>query len=100
MVEHSNIDYVSTIFEYPALTKITGQPDYPTLKRIKDELKANAASVPSDLGGGNHGHLGIVLTPQEYTQVSEAHPYIRPIHPGSLTIAPGIAQHAAHRMRE
>ena len=48
----TNIDYKTTNFEYPNLTKISGQPNYELLKTIKDELKANAASVPSNLGGG------------------------------------------------
>ena len=47
----TNIDYKTTNFEYPNLTKISGQPDYELLKLIKDELKANAGSVPSNLGG-------------------------------------------------
>ena len=82
----NTVDYVNTNFEYTTLTKLGGQPDYPALKRIKDELKANAASVPSDLGGGDHGHLGLVLTAQEYLQVSETQPYVRPVHPGSLNL--------------
>ena len=47
------------------LTKIQGIPTHEPLRRIKNEIKANAASVPSDLGGGVHGHLGLILTVQE-----------------------------------
>ena len=48
----TNINYKTTNFEYPVLTKISGQPNYELLKTLKNELKANAASVPSNLGGG------------------------------------------------
>ena len=94
----SNIDYKTTNFEYPVLTRITGQPNYALLKTIKDELKANAGSVTSDLGGGHYGHLGLVLSPAEYLNVS-AMPYVRPVHPGQLTIPAGISQHEATRLR-
>ena len=94
----TNIDYVDTYFEIPTLTKIHGEPTYFQLKELKNELKANATSVTSDLGGGANGHLGLVLTPAEYTTVS-ATAYNRPVHPGPLVIAPGTAQHEATRLR-
>ena len=94
----TNIDYVDTYFEIPTLTKIHGEPTYFQLKELKNELKTNATSVTTDLGGGGHGHLGLVLTPAEYLIVS-ATAYNRPPHPGTLTIAPGTAQHEATRLR-
>ena len=53
--------------------------------------------MTSDLGGGAHGHLGLVLVPAEYAAVSPV-PYVRPVHPGALIIPPGTAQHEAHRL--
>ena len=94
----TNIDYVDTYFEIPTLTKIHGEPTYFQLKELKNELKPNITSVTTDLGGGGHGHLGLVLTPAEYLTVS-ATAYNRPPHPGTLTIAPGTAQHEATRLR-
>ena len=87
----TNINYVETYFEYPTLTRIHGAPTYDTLKTLKDQLKANATSVTSDLGGGNHGHLGLVLDAPEYVNVSVV-PYVRPLHPGNLRIH--LAQHS------
>ena len=72
-------------FEYPTLTKIHGRLDYRGLKTIRDEVKANASSVYSDLGGGQHGHLGLVSTPPQYALAS-AIPYVRHMHPGQLVI--------------
>ena len=67
------------------LTKIHGQPSYQALKLIKDEIKANAAAIYSNLGGAALGHLGLVLTLQEYQHVL-AVPYQRHVHPGLLTL--------------
>ena len=85
---NTNIDYVNTSFQYPVLTKVHDTPTYELLKRIKDEMKANASNVQCDLGGGKHGHLGLVLTPVEYATVS-ATPYVRPVHPGPNPAAAG-----------
>ena len=99
MASNTNINYIDTNFEYPVLTKIHEQPTYASLKIIKDKLKANATQVPSDLGGGANGHLGLVLTPPEYTLVDPT-PYVRPIHPGTLIIPVGTTQHESQRLRE
>ena len=52
----ANVDYISTVFEYPVLTKIHDVPTYELLKKIKDELKTNATKVQCELGGGKNGH--------------------------------------------
>ena len=95
----SNIDYATTYFTHDPLTKIHGEPTFTTLKNLKDELRANASSVPSNLGGGLHGHLGLILTPAEYANVLPT-AYLRPTPPPPLTIAPGTPVHTAMRARE
>ena len=50
-----------------------------------------------DLGGGVHGRLGLVLSPNEYAMIS-AISYVRPLHPGILAIPAGTAQHEATRL--
>ena len=95
----TNIDYRTTFFEFPQLTKIHGEPDYDTLHRLHNELKSNAGSVPSTLGGGAHGHLGLILDAQRYATVSNI-PYIRPNFPGPLLIPPGITPQIAMLYRD
>ena len=73
---------------YENLTPITGEPDFESLQRLKNEIKANAQSVPSTLGGGNHSMLGLVLTPVEYALVS-AVPFVPEPHPGPLVFPAG-----------
>ena len=91
------IDF-TTLFEYATLSKINGEPDYDQFKILKDKLKANATKIPSDLGGGNFGHLGLVLSPAEYANVS-AVPYVRPLHPGVLVIPNALSDRTETRLR-
>ena len=60
------IDYTTAKFELPVLEKIHGESSYESLKNLKKQLKTNALSLSSDLGGGEHGHLSLVLTSEEY----------------------------------
>ena len=69
----TNIDYVDTYFEFPTLTNIHGEPTYFQLKELKNELKSNATSVTSDLGGGGNGHLGLVLSQQNIPTLVQLH---------------------------
>ena len=94
----SPTDY-TTYFEYPVPTKIHGEPQFESLQTLKDQLKTNSQTVVSDLGGGAHGHLGLVLPADEYALVSPV-PYAFPVHPGALHIPAGTAQHEAIRLRD
>ena len=69
------------------LTPIVGEPTYATLKTLKDQLKANAASVPTTLGGGNHGYLGLILSPATYATISPT-AFIKPAYPGQHPAIP------------
>ena len=60
---------IQSRFQYPTPTIIRGEPTHQDLKRLNTELRANASSIDSDLGGGDHGYLGLVLTAPEYTAV-------------------------------
>lgn len=84
-------------FQYPVLTKTT-MLNFSSLNTIKDEVKANTASIHLDLGGGMHGHLGAVSTVPEYALVLPV-PYVEPVNPPPLVIPPGTTQHIANGMR-
>ena len=45
-----------------------------SLTSLKKELQSNTQLVGSNLSGGAHGHLGLVLTPAKYQTIS-ATPY-------------------------
>ena len=100
MTRDKPINYIDQYFEFKELTKIHGEPTYENLKNLHNQLKTNATSVPSNLGGGAHGHLGLVLSPTEYAIIAPNTPFVRPVHPGILTIPQGTANHAAVTMKE
>jgi hypothetical protein len=71
-----------TYFQHKVLTKIHGPPSYKSLQNVSTELKANASSVPSTLGGGQNGHLGLLLSDAIYITVPLAIPWVTPGNPG------------------
>ena len=92
MSTNSSINYIDTFFEFKELTKIHGEPTYESLKELHNQLKANACTVPSNLGGGQHGHLGLVLSPTKYALISNT-PFVKPAHPGVYVADPANTQH-------
>ena len=71
-------------FPHKALTKIVGQPTPLALQRLRTELIANAMAVPSTRGGGINGHLCLLLTDEEYEDLSPGVPFDAPVHPGPV----------------
>jgi hypothetical protein len=69
-------------FQHPVLTKIHGKPVYESVRLLADEVKANAANVPTTLGGGEYGHLGLVLSDQRYAALPNSIPWVTPVNPG------------------
>ena len=52
------------------VTKVLGQPTNQDIDLLDDELTAIASSFPTSLGGGLHGHAGLIKTVADY----EVHP--------------------------
>jgi hypothetical protein len=86
-------------FPHQTLNKVTGNPSYSDLQALYRQAKANAQSVPCTLGGGNNGHLGLIIDAITYARISPASPYIRAIHPGPITTATDTAANIAERVR-
>jgi hypothetical protein len=57
-------------FPHSSLPKVTGEPTFEDLKVIRRLLNTNAMSVYSYVGGGPHGHLGIIMTNEEYFAIA------------------------------
>ena len=51
--------------------KITGEPTYDDLRHLRAILYQNAASVPTQRGGGQHGHLGMIMPALAYAGISQ-----------------------------
>jgi hypothetical protein len=57
-------------FPHSSLPKVTGKPTFEDLKVIRRLLNTNTMSVASYEGGCHHGHLGIIITNEEYFDVA------------------------------
>ena len=78
---HGLIDYQSTFFDYPTLTKISGEHTLGALMTLHNELKANTQSVDTTFGGGAHGHLGLVIPAGIYNTIAPDTLYTKPRQP-------------------
>ena len=63
------------------LTRVHGKPHFESLNILHDELKANASSVTSTIGGGMYGHSGLLLSEMIYATLSDAS-FVTPTNPG------------------
>ena len=95
-----SIDYASSYFKYKTPTPIRGEPTHKSIKRLKLELQANASSVETDLGGGNYGYLGLVLTDAEYAAIPNTQPFVAPNYPPPLVIPATATQIQALELKE
>jgi len=96
-----DIDYKNNIFDHPDLTRIIGEPTTASLITLHQEVKANAQSVSTSLGGGANGHLGLVCSPETYQELVPGDtPYIRPTNPGRLQILGTETQYQIAQRRD
>jgi hypothetical protein len=57
-------------FPHSSLPKVAGEPTFEDLNDIQRLLNTNAMSVASYEGGGIRGHLGIIMTDEEYFAIA------------------------------
>uniref|UniRef100_A0A7S2VD11 Uncharacterized protein n=1 Tax=Entomoneis paludosa TaxID=265537 RepID=A0A7S2VD11_9STRA len=68
-------------FPHPILTKVVGQPTPKAMQLFRKELYANAMSVASTRGGGQNGHLALMMDEPTYTALAGV-AFVVPVHPG------------------
>jgi hypothetical protein len=73
---------------HSSLPKVTGEPTFEDLKVIRRLLNNNAMSVALYEGGGRHGHLGIIMTNEEYFAiVVDIFPLPKNLGPSAAVVA-------------
>ena len=82
------------------VTKIHGQPTNRDIDRLEDELIAIASNHHSELGGGLHGHAGLVKTVADYELMAPGTPFIFPANPGVYPQGPIPAAQRPQREAE
>jgi hypothetical protein len=83
-----------------AVTKINGQPTNKDIDLLDNELTAIASSFPSELGGGMHGHAGLIKSVADYEIFAPGTPFIMPSNPGHYPAGPIPAVQRAQREAE
>jgi hypothetical protein len=61
------------------------RPTHLTLATLHRELNAYALQQKTNLGGGRHGYLALLLTPAAYLLLTQT-PFVEPLHPGNNPI--------------
>ena len=84
------------VFPYSTLTAAPGKPTYAAIKQTQRKIFTCARSIAYLRGGGQHGELGLVMTPSAYDLVAPATPYIRPVHPGYPPTYDSMTQREIH----
>ena len=65
----SYIHCIDTLFDWSNLTPIRDEPTFKTIHKLRNKTKAYAKSDYSNVGGGSHGHLSVVLTDAKYSLI-------------------------------
>ena len=94
MASTLSLESIKGLFPHLVIPRQIGAPSYETISDVHTKLKANASSVPTTLGGGAHGHLGLMLGPATYLAIT-GHNYAIPADPGAQPVIPaGTTRHA------
>ena len=86
MSTYSIKNYYTTHFQYLSLDKIHGQPSLESILHLFKQVKINAQSVPTTLGGGQLGYLALLLSNEAYNTIPNSTPFQRPTFPGPFLV--------------
>jgi hypothetical protein len=59
-------------FNHPILPTFQGEMDYQTIHAIRKLLQENTHAIDTHLGGGDLGHLGLIVSDASYTMFAPA----------------------------
>ena len=75
----------TTYFPFPTLDRIQGEPTYWTLRKGNNKLNANTSAVPTIIGSGQHGMIGILMPNAEYYTLTGSN-WNPPQNPGPAVV--------------
>ena len=87
MVKLISIDDIVAKFPTKIQPPIPGEPDYDYTSQLNIIIYGNAANIPTTLGGGAHGHVGLITKATLYVTLS-ATAYVTPNEPPLTPDAP------------
>jgi hypothetical protein len=71
-MKYATVEDVIASFPYPILPTVQGEQDYQTIHAIRKSLQANSRAIDTHLGGGNLGHLGLIVSDTSYAMIAPA----------------------------
>ena len=80
-----DIDKITVGSPHPTVDPIINMPTYQTIQELHLKLNANAVSIYTNLGGGNHSFLRLTVSEAQYNSVSLI-PFVAPTHPSAIPI--------------
>ena len=80
------VDNIIAKFPMKTLPIISGEPDYASIKTMVQFLYGNADYLPTTLGGGQHGHIGLSTTHLLYATLAPNTAYTAPFNPRLLPL--------------
>jgi hypothetical protein len=92
-----SVDDIVTKFPNKTIPTIADEPNYATINNMVKILYGNAASRPTSLGGGSHGHLHLLMTPALYNTLTPGTTYTAPDDPGPVPVHAVGATATAHK---
>ena len=72
---------------FKKITKCERVIDYKIIREIHRKIQANASTIQSELGGGQHGILGLIMQPATYRTVI-GKDFQRPVRPPQAAPVP------------
>ena len=75
-----------------------GVPIYETLHLLHNEIKSNAMTVHSNIGGRQHGYFSLVVRPTAYALLTNT-PFVCQDYPGNLIVPIAATLHAQEELK-
>ena len=79
-----SVEDIIAKFPMKTLPIISGEPGYASINTMVKFLYGNAASLPTNLGGGKHGNIGLIMNHIIYATLAPNNAYTAPIDLGLL----------------
>ena len=70
MVKPTSVDDIVAKFPTKILPPIPGKPDYDCISQLNQLIYGNAATLPTTLGDGAHGQIGLIIKATLYMTLS------------------------------
>jgi hypothetical protein len=75
IIAYLTVEAMIAGWPYPEPLLITAEPTYEDIATMQKRSSPNFPSIPSNTGGGRHGHLVPLMTAGQYTVISPTPSY-------------------------